>query len=378
MKLFLERFENGKLLYVAQEIGATDTILSDIKKLFSVQYSALWIGTTGEDEIRKLTVEYSVVKSTNLLLNVSAHSKDEAFKQWRETLKFFGISCEAVRTKRPSLDKFFNYLLKIVNFEDMLPENMRSFLDEMTNHSTEIREIIGNTLGLFVELYEPYLEGFSLKECEDIKNFITADMFVLSSTQSNATVKKAADDYRKNQIKSKLAQIWSDNTGGTKNPRAWSEKHQTPILCLISDDIYSTAKKAFATLNSNTASEFEIKAALEFIESATFFDDINNEEFRNRKFMEKIVGDYANLLADINKIRKALDSLGIDAYEWSDNPAVKNKIKSLATVEYDAGGSDKAIKTIDGMDSDQLRIWLKQLAMRDIDLGVKIIINGGK
>ena len=50
----------------------------------------------------------------------------------------------------------------------------------------------------------------------------------------------------------------------------------------------------------------------------------------------------------------------------------------MAAVEYDAGGSDKAIKTIDGMDSDQLRSWLKQLAKKDIDLGVKIIINGGE
>lgn len=378
MKLFLERFENGKLLCVAQEIGATDTILSDIKKLFSVQYSALWIGTTGEDEIRKLTVEYSVVKSTNLLLNVSAHSKDEAFKQWRETLKFFGISCEAVRTKRPSLDKFFNYLLKIVNFEDMLPDNMSSFLNEMISCNTEIRDVLGNTLDLFVEFYKPYLEGFSISECEEIKNSITVDMFVLSATQSNATVKKAAEDYKKNQIKARLAQAWSENASGTKNPRAWSDKYQTPILCLVSDDIYDDAKKAFATINSNTASEAEITQALEFVETATFFSDIANEQFRDRMFMERIVGNYAHLLTDINKIRNALDTLGIDVYEWHDSPAIKHKIRSMATAEYDAGGSDKAIKTIDGMDSEQLRIWLKQLAKRDIDLGVKIIINGGK
>ena len=94
--------------------------------------------------------------------------------------------------------------------------------------------------------------------------------------------------------------------------------------------------------------------------------------------MEKIVGDYAHLLTDINKVRNALDSLGIDVYEWSDNPSVKNKIKNMAAFEYNAGGSDKAIKTIDGMDSEQLRNWLKQLAKKDIDLGVKIIINGGE
>ena len=147
---------------------------------------------------------------------------------------------------------------------------------------------------------------------------------------------------------------------------------------MISDDIYSIAKKAFATLNSSNASEAEIKAALEFIEGATFFNDISSEDFRNHKFMEKILGDYAHLLTDINKVRNALDSLGIDVYEWSDNPSVKNKIKNMAAVEYNAGGSDKAIKTIDGMDSEQLRTWLKELAKKDIDLGVKIIINGGE
>ena len=57
---------------------------------------------------------------------------------------------------------------------------------------------------------------------------------------------------------------------------------------------------------------------------------------------------------------------------------LKNKIKNMAAVEYNAGGSDKAIKTIDGMDSEQLRTWLKELAKKDIDLGVKIIINGGE
>ena len=63
MHIFLERFEGGKLLNVAKEIGADDSVMTDIKKLFSVQYSALWIGSTGEDEIRKLITEYEVVKT---------------------------------------------------------------------------------------------------------------------------------------------------------------------------------------------------------------------------------------------------------------------------------------------------------------------------
>lgn len=207
MHIFLERFENGKLLNVAKEINAEDSVLSDIKKLFDVQYSALWIGSTGEDEIRKLITEYEVVKSTNIFLNVTVRSKEAAFKTWRETLKFIGFSCESIKAKKPALDKFFYNLLRIANYEDMLPDNMKSFLDEMTNHNAEIRDVLGNTLAVFIDIYAPYLEGFTDTECEEIKNSITSEMFTISSTASNAIVKKAAEDYRKNQVKSQLYKL---------------------------------------------------------------------------------------------------------------------------------------------------------------------------
>ena len=378
MTMFLERFDDGKMLKIAKEIGAENNVLTDIKKLFSVQYSALWIGQTGEDEIRRLTNEYEVVKHTNLLLNVTAHTKDEAFKSWREMLKFIGFSYESIKAKRPVLEKFFTNLHRIANMEDMLPDNIKSLLDEISCHNAEIRDILGDTLHIFIELYEPYLEGFTEAECEVVKNSITSDMFVLSATKSNSIVKKAAEDYKKDQVKSQLFKLWSEKTGGTKNPRAWSAKYQTPILCLVDESVYSEAKKAFATLNSFSQTEAEIKSALAFIEHADFFDKLANEAYRDSQFMRVIVGDYSHLLTDIGVIRNALDKLGIDAYEWSDNPSVKSKIKALADLEYNAGGSDKVIDTIDGMNNEELKEWLKKLAKKDIDLGVKIIINGGK
>jgi hypothetical protein len=50
----------------------------------------------------------------------------------------------------------------------------------------------------------------------------------------------------------------------------------------------------------------------------------------------------------------------------------------MASAEYDAGGSDSVIKTIDSMDEGELRDWLKKLVTGDMELGVKIISNGGK
>lgn len=230
----------------------------------------------------------------------------------------------------------------------------------------------------FVEVYEPYLVGFSPEECEDIKNSITDDMFALSATKSNAVVKKAADAYRKGQVKNQLYKLWSDRTGGTKSPKQWSEKYKTPILCCVDSEIYGEAKKAFSVLNSSFQSESDIKAALEFCEKATFFDKLSDDEFRDKCFMRCIVGNYARLLPDVTAIRNTLEDIDIEPYDWNDDPRIKQKIQEMASVEYNAGGSDIAISTIDSMPVEQLKEWLKTLAINDMELGVKIISNGGK
>lgn len=378
MSLFIQHFEGGKLSTLAKEIGASDHVLSDIKKLFSVKHAAQWIASTGEDEIRKLTVEYSFVKVTNALLNVSKDSKEGAFKSWRELLKFLGLSCESIQAKYPALNNLFTLLLKIVNYEDILPDNMKMLRDELTIHNTEMHDLLSSPLNSFIDLYAPYLTGFSHEECEIIKNSITEDMFVLSATKGNAVVKKAADDYRKGQVKDQLFRLWSERTGGTKSPKHWSEHYKTPILCCIDPEIYGEAKKAFAVLNSSQHSESEIKMALEFCEGADFFDVIADSDYRNKCFMEQIVGCYSKLLPDITAIRSALEDTDIAPYDWADDPRIKAKIRNMASVEYNAGGSDAAINTIESMPIDQLKTWLKQLAVSDMELGVKIISNGGK
>jgi len=376
MKSFLGRFEGGVLVTLAKEIGAEDRMLVDIQNSFSVEYSALWNRSTGEDEIHNLINEYEVVKRTNLLLNVQKNSLLGAFDSWRERLKFIGFSCESVKCLYPNLKKFFEYLSKILDHEDMLPKKVKEFLDEMTSKNVDIRGILDNTLGVFKDLYSAYLEGFTDDEIEDIKNSINDNMFILSETKSNARVKSAAETYRKNQVKSQLFKLWSEKTGSTKNPKVWSAKYQTPILCLMDECIYSDAKKAFTTLNGTTQSEPEIKFALEFIDNADFFEKIAKEEYRDNRFMERVVGYYTGLLGSISDIRTALEDSGIEAYEWSENPVVQSRIKEMASKEYNAGGSDKVIETIDKMSDDELKVWLKELAKKDMEIGVKIILNG--
>lgn len=376
MLSYLKIYENGALMNTAKEIGAESNILVDIKNIFSVKHSALWEYATGDIEIKKLFVEYKFIKQTNILLNVSANTKDKAINSWFETLKFIGISCEALRTKKPCLDKLFGYMMKIARRDDLLADDIEGLLNELIEHNTEIREIITSSGTVFNEIYSPYLEDFELYEKESIKNQI-GDIFLDSITVSNQKVKNAAERYREEQKKTQLMRQWQLLTG-TKNPIEWSSQRKVPILCCVEDMRYNDAKQAFSILNSKNNSEIDIDFALDFISNnEELFVMLKNNEYVKTMFEKKMIGELIVVLTDTKKVISELEKLPIEPYDWYDNPIIKNRIQELASAEYNAGGSDKAIELIDGMTDAELKQRLKELVKKDIDLGIKIILNGG-
>jgi len=376
MREFLKSFESGKILSLAGEIGATSTRLSDISALFEVKHSCLWDKQTGEEEIRKLLTDYGIVKETNIILSSTAHSRSEAFKEWRERLKFIGISCEALKLKLPSLTKVLDTLMKIYQQSDVLPDQLKTFYAELVAHVSDIRNLLNNDKTIFAEVYAPYLEDLRDSEIGEIKGKLPTGMFELSKTDSNAKVKTAAEDFRKNQLKTQLFELWKDKTG-TKNPFEWSSRYRTPILCCVGEKEFETAKKTFETLNRSWATDAEIKAAIAFLESTTLFEVLCDEGKRNEAFVHGIVGEYRVLLPNPDKVRDALECLTVDTYNWRGNPSVENKVKQLAEAEYNAGGSDKAVSKIDQMDDAQLKLYLKRLVKENMTVGIEIITSGG-
>lgn len=375
MREYLRSFEGGKVLELATAIGAENNVLDDIRRLFGVKHSCLWDEHLGEDEIYKLLTEYSVVKESNAILNVSAHSLTEAFTEWRERLKFTGISCGALQAKYPALVKVLDTLLKICKQEEILPEQLKAFHSELVAHGAEIRELLNNDRRVFAEVYEPYLEDLSDDDIVDVKSKLQTGLFELPKTDCNVKVKEAAEEFRKNQLKSQLFSLWKDKTG-TKNPLEWSSRYRTPILCCISEAEYEKAKKAFETLNRNGGTDAEIKASLAFLESTTLFEILSDDDKRNTAFNRDIVGEYSALFPDLDKVRDTLDRLSVDTYDWRDNPSVKSKVKQLAEAEYNAGGSDRVLQKIDEMDDAELKQYLKRLVKDNITVGIEILANG--
>lgn len=374
MREYLRSFEDGKVLRLAAAIGAENNILSDISRLFEVKHSCLWDKETGEEEIRKLLIEYGVVKESNAILNTASHSLTEASKDWRERLKFIGISCDALRSKYHSLEKVLCTLMKICKHEDILPEQLKTFHADLIAHGEEVRDLFNNKGSAFSEVYEPYLEDLEDNDIAEVRSKLPTGLYELPKTICNMKVKEAAEEYRNSQLKSRLFHLWKDKTG-TKNPREWSSHYRTPILSCVSESEYEKAKKAFETLNHNWGMDSEVKAAIAFLESTTLFETLTDEEERNAAFKRDVVGEYSILLPDLSKIRDALDRLSIDAYDWRDNPSVKAKVKQLADAEYNAGGSDRVLVKIERMDGTQLKQYLKRLVKDSIVVGMEILAN---
>ena len=375
MRKFLNFFEEGKVMKLATEIGAENNVLADIRRLFDVKHSCLWDKQTGEDEIRKMLTEYSVVKESNTILNAVAHSVNEAYVEWRERLKFIGVSWEALRAKYSTLAKIIDILLKVCKQEDILPDQLKAFHMELVEHSTEIRELLNNDRQVFSEIYEVYLEDLGTDDIAVVKTNVGTGLFELPKTDCNGKVKKTVEEFRKNQLKSQLFRLWKDKTG-TKNPREWSSRHRTPILCVVSVSEFETAKKVFDTLNRNWGTDTEIKNALAFLETTKLYDALSDEEKRNSAFKRDILGLHSTLLPNLDKVRDALDNLSVDVYDWRDNPGVKNKITELADAEYNAGGSDKVLQRIDKMDDAQLKEYLKRLVKENMTVGIEILAEG--
>ncbi len=376
MRSYLDGFADGRFMQLAKAIGAEDNVLADVRRLFGVKHSCLWDKQMGEDEIKKLQTEYSVVKESNAILNATSHSLNDTYRDWRERLKFIGISCEALRAKYPDFKSIFDVLLKICKQDDILVDQIKTLHAELVLHGAAFRELLHNDRKLFAEIYEVYLEELSADDIATVKASLTTGLFELPKTDCNIKVKEAAELFRKNQLKSQLFRLWKDKTG-TKNPREWSSHFRTPILCLVPVSEFEQAKKAFDTLNRNWGTDTEIKSAILYLESTVLFDSLLSTDARDAAFRRDIIGTYSKLLSDVNKVRDALDHLSVDVYDWRENPGVKDKVRKLADAEYNAGGSDKVLEKIDKMDDTQLKQYLKKLVKDSIAVGIEILENGG-
>jgi len=375
---YLKTFEDGKILDLARDINAEGNLIDDIRRLFNVERSRLWIKDTGKEEIRKLLVEYGIARETNSLLSANANSLKTALSAWREKLKFIHVSAEGFRNKYPNLTKLIDFMIKIFGQSELLHEQYKSFLAELHSNGRGFAELLNNERTLFVDVYSSYLNEVDVADTDDVSEIISKlpmGLFSMNASECNMKVKDQIDEFLKGQLKVQLLTIWKDKTG-TSTPKDWSSKHNTPILAMVEDTDYDKAKTTFETLNQTNPPELAIKDALVFLQNAPFFEDLQSVEKRDEAFRKHIIKNYSKILA-ITKVRERLKVLIVEPYDWFSHPTVETEIKQLAEAEYFAGGSDTALSILGKMTDSERDVYIKRLVKENITVGIEIINQGG-
>ena len=376
MNEFLKRFENGRILELADKIGAGSGLLDDIRKLFNVKYFCNWNKDLGENEIRKLLTNYGIVLESNILLKTRSNSLSKTLSDWRDKMKFVFISPEQIEMKYPSLTKLVDSLRKIVLGQELLPEQLKDFHNELVAHGSVFSDLLAKEKSIFGEVYSAYLDGFCDEEIREIRSKLPQGMFCLCASECNEEVKLQTELFRQRQTKTKLHSLWKDNTG-TRDPREWSSTYEVPIFCLVPEKEFDKAKKAFDTINRINSTEKEVEEALEYLQNTQLFADLKDEEKREKAFVQIFIGEFSDVLHDTKKVQNELKRLSIDPYDWYENPLVKKVIRSHAEREYLRGGCKKALELIEKMSDDTLRKYLREIIQRNMAVGIEIMRHEG-
>lgn len=230
-------------------------------------------------------------------------------------------------------------------------------------------------LPYFKQVAGTFVEELDEQDVAGFCNTLPAGQFTKSSTEYYQYIENAVSNYKKSIRRTQLKNLWLEKTG-TKDPSDWSDRYDTPILCMFDDTERGEARTIFATILAYAASDADITKAINYLEAATFYDRLNDPLERDRCFMERVVGDYAVMLKDADSIRKSLiGSIPDKAYNWMDNSAVKNRLKVLAEKQYKLSGCERAQAVIDKMDATELRRYLNELIADNLTVGMEILKN---
>lgn len=373
MNVYLHEFENGELITLAGVVGDNGQYINVLRRKFDAEAANwVWNVETVQQKIREVILEYKIVQASNKVVSKGT-SFENTVREWCDKCRYIKVSYPAAKNY---LDHFGNFLEILYNMKKsgvILDSQKQKFYDLLVANSDNFKVFYANQIELFKKVCEFYLEGFSDEEVKDIFNTIPTGSFIKEKAEYTTLVDSKVDEYKRNSKSAKLKKFWKEKTN-TETPRDWSKKYKMPILCMIDDSEIQSARSAFAAVNKAHPDEVSIDKAMKYLENANFFNRLDDENTRNKAFVDSVIKNYSVMLTDIDEVKRYLESrIASEPYDWFALPEVEIKLKQLAEAKYDQGGCEKALEKIDNMAEADVKRYLKDLIRDDIVVGMAII-----
>ena len=375
MLSYIDKYQGGILRTLANEIGDGGAYIDQVKKKFSVDAANwVWNSDTADEKISDVILEYRIVVESNKSLP-KCTNLENAVIEWNKRTGNIKIPYDALRKHVGDLSQLLLQLYYLKQSGQLQEQNKQKFLDLLLTQREAFDALYRDQLPVFRQVASSFLEGLDDPDIAGFFGKIPNGQFTKSGTEYFQYIENAVDTYKKTLKRTQLKNLWFEKTG-TKDPSDWSDRYDTPILCMFDDSERGEARAAFATINGNMASDADIDKAISYLESAKFYDRLNDPKERDRCFMERIVGDYAVMLNNVDKVREGLTGNVPDKiYNWMDNSAVRNRLKVMAEKQYKVSGCERAQAVIDKMDAAELRRYLNELIADNLTVGMEILKN---
>lgn len=370
---FLKDFEGGAIYDLAKKIRIQN-ISGDVRKqIGSGDALWLWDQETGEEEVRKLIIDYRII-AASIDLGQSCTSMYSCIEAWRSAAKFIQIPASVLTKRLSPLKKFIGFLREIAENGELSYEKREDFLAELEGKTSAITEMLDEKQKIFSEEYAHKLTGFSVQEISGIYSKLPTTSFTDSVPDYLKNLDALVKEAKKEQYKFMLHQEWEKKTA-SKDPWDWSEKHRTPILAMVSADELMDAKKLFYTVRNKNPEESDVKSALQYLQSgASFVKDLQCDEKVERAFRTTILGKSAILLKDNDEVRRTLEAtIPEEIFEWYSSPAVQNQVEKMARDHYFSEGCEKAVRRFLDMPEDKAKEYLIRLIKENPTVGIEII-----
>lgn len=373
MRTYVREFEGGELVSLAEEIGDNGQFINVLRSKFDADAANwVWNVETAQQKIREVILEYRIIAESNKVLpkNVSFSS---TIREWCDKCGLIRISYAAAKNYLGDVAPFLELLHAIKKAGTILDSQKQKFLDLLIAHADEFNAFYSNQVELFKKVCAYYLDGLSDEEVRALYQTIPVGTFTNDKTEYMNRVDLKAKDYRNSLGNERLKKLWKDKTGSV-TPRQWSKEHLMPILCLVPDREVQTARVAFGAVNNNHPDASSIEKAINYLENASFYSLMNDQEALDRIFRETIIKSFSVMLTDIDEVKSFLNSrISSEPYEWFGLPEVDKKLEQMAEDKYVREGCTRALEKIDDMDVGDVKRYLKELIKDNMIVGMEII-----
>ena len=375
MLAYIDAYQGGVLRQLANEIGDGGAYLDQVKLKFNADAANwVWSSVTADEKISAVILEYRIIAESNKSLPKCTNLRDMVL-EWNKRSNNIRMPYDVLRKYTGDLSQLLVHLYYMKQSGQLQEQYKQQFYNALITQREAFEHFYKDQLPYFKQVAGTFVEELDEQDVAGFCNTLPAGQFTKSSTEYYQYIENAVSNYKKSIRRTQLKNLWLEKTG-TKDPSDWSDRYDTPILCMFDDTERGEARTIFATILAYAVSDADITKAINYLEAATFYDRLNDPLERDRCFMERVVGDYAVMLKDADSIRKSLiGSIPDKAYNWMDNSAVKNRLKVLAEKQYKLSGCERAQAVIDKMDATELRRYLNELIADNLTVGLEILKN---